>query len=204
MRYTKHTFATLLIGSAILWSCQSGNTEKAAEKPLLKAAMTKEEMVKRGQFIVDVGGCTDCHSPKTMTPEGPVPDASRKLSGHPAGDPIPPVISSALKPGNWLLMAPDLTTFVGPWGISYTANITSDSATGIGAWTEEQFIKTMRTGKHLGQEGGRPVLPPMPWQEIGKLPDDDLKAILAYLKTVPAIENRVPGPVPPDKAMAMK
>ena len=204
MRYTKCTLAALLMGSAVVWSCQSGNNETAADAPLVKAAMTKEEAVSRGKFIVDIGGCNDCHSPKTMTPQGPVVDASRKFSGHPANDPIPPVISSALQPGNWVLMAPDLTSFVGPWGITYAANITGDSATGIGAWTDEQFVKTMRTGKHLGMEGGRPVLPPMPWQEIGKMSDDDLKAMLAYLKTVPAVNNRVPGPVPPDQAMKMK
>ena len=204
MRYTNLSLATLLIGSAVVWSCQSATSEKATETPLVKSAMTKEEAVERGKFIVEVGGCNDCHSPKAMTPEGPSVDATRKLSGHPANDPIPPVIASSLQPGNWVLMAPDLTSFVGPWGITYAANITGDSATGIGAWTDEQFIATMRTGKHLGMEGGRPVLPPMPWKEIGKLSDDDLKAMLAYLKTIPAVDNRVPAPIPPDQAMKMK
>jgi hypothetical protein len=56
----------------------------------------------------------------------------------------------------------DLTAFVGPWGISYTANLTPDSATGIGAWSEAAFINTIRSGKHLGN--GRDILPPMPWR----------------------------------------
>ncbi len=202
MRNISFPFATLLMAGAALYSCQSATTEKAAEEPLVKAAMTKEEAVKRGQFIVEIGGCNDCHSPKKMTPHGPVIDSSRLLSGHPTGSPLPPIIKSALQPGNWVLMAPDVTAFVGPWGISYAANLTADSATGLGAWTEQQFIQTMRTGKHLGLEGGRPVMPPMPWEAVGKLSDDDLKAMLAYLKTVPAITNRVPGPVPPDQAAA--
>jgi hypothetical protein len=98
-------------------------------------------------------------------------------------------------------MAPDITAFVGPWGVSYAANLTPDSATGIGAWTEAQFISTMRTGKHLGN--GRPILPPMPWDEIRKKTDDDLKAMFAYLKSLPAVNNRVPGPVTPPDAMKM-
>jgi mono/diheme cytochrome c family protein len=202
MRYTTITFATLFFGTAVLWSCQSGTTDKAADEPLVKAAMTKEETVKHGKYIVEIGGCNDCHSPKKMTAHGPAVDSSRMLSGHPEGSPLPPVLKSALQPGNWVLMSPDVTAFVGPWGISYSANLTSDSATGIGAWTEGQFIQTMRTGKHLGLEGGRPVMPPMPWEAVGKMSDDDLKAMLAYLKSVPPIKNRVPGPVPPDQAAA--
>lgn len=204
MRKTKITFATLLIGLAVIWSCQSGNETKSKEEPLVQGAFTKEEAVKRGQFLITAGGCNDCHSPKKMTPHGPVIDSSKLLSGHPAGSPLPAVSASALQPGNWVLMSPDVTAFVGPWGISYAANLTSDSATGIGAWTEYQFIQTMRTGKHLGMENGRPVLPPMPWENVGKLTDEDLKAMLAYLKSTTPINNRVPGPVPPDKVSVAK
>ena len=53
------------------------------------------------------------------------------------------------------------TAWAGPWGVSFTANLTPDKETGLGDWTEEQFIATMRTGKHQGK--GRPVLPPMPY-----------------------------------------
>jgi hypothetical protein len=99
-------------------------------------------------------------------------------------------------------MAPDITSFVGPWGISYAANLTPDSATGIGAWTEDVFMKTLRTGKHLGMENGRPILPPMPWEFIGKMTDEDLSAVFAYLRNLPAISNRVPAPVPPNEVAA--
>jgi hypothetical protein len=201
MRHTKFILTTLLIGSAMVWSCQQGERK---EDPLVQSAVSTEEAQKRGQFLVGIGGCADCHSPKKMTAHGPVIDSSRHLSGHPAGSPLPPIAASALQPGNWVLMAPDVTAFVGPWGISYAANLTSDSATGLGAWTEHQFIQTMRTGKHLGMENGRPVLPPMPWEAVGKMSDDDLKSMLAYLKSLPAITNRVPGPVPPNQVEVAK
>ena len=80
--------------------------------------------------------------------------------------------------------------------VQYSANITPDPNTGIGIWTEEMFLKTMRTGKHMG--AGRPVLPPMPWQSIGTLSDEDLKAVFAYLRAVPAIKNHVPEPATPN------
>ncbi len=153
------------------------------------------DLVARGKVLVAVGGCHDCHTPKNMTPEGPVPDFSRQLSGHPAGQPLLPIDKKALTPGNWMLMAPDLQTFVGPWGISYPANITPDEQTGIGLWTEEIFVKTLRTGKHMGE--GRPLLPPMFVENLQPLADDDLKAIYAYLRSIPPIKNVVPQPVAP-------
>ncbi|MNE65179.1 Fructose dehydrogenase cytochrome subunit precursor [compost metagenome] len=82
---------------------------------------------------------------------------------------------------------------VGPWGSSYSANITSD-ATGIGQWSEEQFIKCIRTGKSKGLDNGRPLLPPMPWQSYAQLNDTDLKSIFAYLQTVKPVDNVVPAP----------
>lgn len=205
MRYSKFAFAGLLATAAMVWSCQSGsNGTTKTDEPLVKAAMTKEEMVRHGQLLVTAGGCNDCHSPKSMGPHGPAVDSSNVLSGHPSGMPTPPVIASALKPGGWVLMGPDVTSFVGPWGISYSANLTPDSATGIGAWTEDQFIQTLRKGKHLGMDNGRPILPPMPWEGLARLSDGDLKSIFAYLQSLPAIENRVPGPVSPDKVVVAK
>lgn len=202
MRNTKFMLTALGLAGVIVWSCQSPQNNPQPEDKAAVNSVSKSDMVSRGQFLVAIGGCNDCHSPKQMTPQGPAVDPALTLSGHPAAMPTPPVVASALKPGNWILMAPDLTAFVGPWGMSYAANITSDSATGIGGWTESQFIQTMRTGKHLGMENGRPILPPMPWQAIGKLGDDDLKSIYAYLQSLHPVSNRVPGPVSPDKVAA--
>lgn len=205
MRYTKLALPVLLATAAIAWSCEAGHKEpKPTEEPLVKASMTKNELVKQGQLLVTAGGCNDCHSPKSMGPHGPAIDSTKMLSGHPAAMPSPPIDGSALKPGNWILMGPDVTSFVGPWGISYAANLSPDSATGIGSWTEEQFMQTLRKGKHLGVDNGRPLLPPMPWENLSRLPDQELKSIFAYLQSLPAISNRVPGPVTPDKVVASK
>ena len=155
-----------------------------------------KEQIKRGELLAAYGGCNDCHSPKTMTPQGPVPDKARLLSGHPAGQAVPEVPAGALAPGKWSVMTnDDLTAWVGPWGISFAANLTPDKLTGLGGWTADQFIKSMRTGKHLGV--GRPILPPMPWPGIAALGDADLKALFAYLRSVKAIQNQVPAPIPP-------
>ena len=136
-----------------------------------------------------------------MTERGPVLDDTKILSGHPAGSPLPAVNASALQPGQWVNMSPDVTAFVGPWGISYAANLTSDSATGVGAWSKESFIKAMRTGKHLGMENGRPIMPPMPWEGVAQMTDEDLEAVFAFLKSLPAVNNRVPDPVPPAQVL---
>lgn len=161
----------------------------------------KEDPVTRGHYLVNAGGCNDCHSPKVMTPQGPALDESKLLSGHQAGSKLPPITYDATKPGNWVLFSADLTAAVGPWGMTFAANLTPDSTTGIGAWSADDFKNTLRTGKHLGQAGGRPVLPPMPWQKVGKMTDADLDAMYAYLKSIPAIRNQVPAPVPPDQVM---
>ena len=97
------------------------------------------------------------------------------------------------------------TAYAGPWGISYAINLTPDHNTGLGIWTEEMFVKSIKTGKHFGTS--RPIQPPMPWQWYRYLSDDDLKAIFAYLKSVPAIPNRVPDwqePAAPPKAPEKK
>ncbi|MFZ0391627.1 MAG: hypothetical protein WAN36_14295, partial [Calditrichia bacterium] len=95
--------------------------------------------------------------------------------------------------GNWYLMSNQVTAFVGPWGISYGINLTPDDQTGIGLWKEEHFVQAMRTGKHMG--AGRPILPPMPWQSFGQLPDEDLQAVFAFLKSLKPVKNRVPQPM---------
>ncbi|QQR73706.1 MAG: diheme cytochrome c-553 [Holophagales bacterium] len=147
--------------------------------------------VERGTFLVTLGGCNDCHTPLRMGPKGPEPDATRLLSGHPAKLVLPPPPAPQ---GPWVWFgAASGTAFAGPWGVSYAANLTPDEATGLGSWTEAQFISAMRTGRHLGN--GRPILPPMPWQGLAHMTDADLKAIFAYLRSVPAIQNAAPESV---------
>ena len=158
----------------------------------------EKAMIERGQYLVTVGGCNDCHSPKKMTPNGPVPDEARLLSGHPADEKLPPIPPNIIGPDKWgAITNNNLTGWVGPWGTSYASNLTPDAETGTGVWNEELFIKTLRTGKLMG--AGRDILPPMPWQDIGKITDADLKAILAYLKSLKPVKNRIPAsaPAPP-------
>jgi hypothetical protein len=90
----------------------------------------------------------------------------------------------------------DLTSFTGPWGRSFAANLTSDQ-TGIGNWTEAQFRKALTQGKFKGVDNSRPLLPPMPWQNFVNLKEDDLRAIFLFLKNTKPVNNVVPAPVPP-------
>jgi len=196
----------LLLGVCLFISqmgCDQAPNEKADTSSTSKE-LSRGELIARGNYLVTIASCSDCHSPKIFTPQGPVPDSTKLLSGHPAEAPLMPIDKKVLTPGNWILISPDLTAFAGPWGISYTANLTPDTATGIGAWTDDVFIQTIRTGKHLGQEGGRPILPPMPWYYVSKCTDEDLKAIFAYLRSLPPIINKVPAPTPPDEVVKMK
>jgi mono/diheme cytochrome c family protein len=152
------------------------------------------DQIARGKYLVGYGDCIACHTPLKMGPNGPEPDSARMLSGHPQNAELPPPPKLDNTP--WFAATAGMTAWTGPWGISYAANLTSDKDTGIGFWTEDMFVKAMRTGKHMGH--GRAILPPMPWHSIGTLSDEDLKAVYAYLQSVPAIANRVPGPVGPD------
>ena len=179
-------------------ACDSGknpskNNEGIAE---LNGAMDRESMIERGRYLVTIMGCNDCHSPKKMGPNGPELDSTLLLSGHPSKMPVANIPQDATQ--SWVLFNQNLTAFVGPWGVSFAANITSD-ATGIGNWTEYQFIKAIREGKFKGLDNARPMLPPMPWQQYRQATDEDLKAIFAYLKSTVPIENIVPGPIPPDQ-----
>lgn len=153
--------------------------------------------VERGKYLVTIMGCNDCHTPLRQGENGPEPDMSRALSGHPADLVMPP--APALGHGPWLWVgAATMTAFTGPWGVSYSANLTPDKETGLGSWSEETFMKAIRTGKHMGI--GRPILPPMPWPMYRNATDDDLKAMFAYLQSIPPIRNQVPQPVEPVEA----
>jgi hypothetical protein len=159
------------------------------------------EMIDRGKMLVTLGGCNDCHTPKIFTPKGPVVDESRALSGAPSDAKILPVPDGVLGPDKWgAITTNDLTTWAGPWGVSFARNLTPDVATGLGSWTEAMFIKALRTGKDMGE--GRSILPPMPWEQIGQLPDSELKAIFAYLKSIKPVKNAIHDPIPPPGAPA--
>ena len=151
-------------------------------------------MVARGEYLVRIMDCSGCHTPWAVGPQGPAPDSSRLLSGHPQDLAMPP--APALGQGPWVWTgAGTNTAFGGPWGVSFAANLTPDRETGLGTWDEATFIAAMRSGRHEGQ--GRPILPPMPWPAYGSATDEDLGAMFAYLQSIPAQRNRVPQPVEP-------
>ena len=121
--------------------------------------------VARGKYLVTTSGCNDCHMP-------------------------------TLPPGPWIAAASHTNTaHFGPWGVSFTANLTPDPETGLGKWSLATFSQTIRTGRHMGR--GRKILPPMPIPMYRNFNDEDLAAIYAYLQSIPPIRNRVPEPLPP-------
>jgi len=155
---------------------------------------SQQTKIERGHALVTIGGCNDCHTPLKMTPDGPAPDMARMLSGHPEQLQMPP--APALPAGPWMVVgAGSMTAWNGPWGTSFVANITPDPETGIGKWTEKDFVGAMRSGHRPG--GGRALLPPMPWQNLAASSDEDLSAVYAYLMSVPPVKNRVPQPIAP-------
>lgn len=169
-----------------------------AEEQSQPIQFSNEELVLRGKYIVTVSACHDCHSPKVFSPErGMELDTTRLLSGHPKDEALPPTPGNGAKSG-WTLFSPGLTASQGPWGLSYSANLTPHE-TGIGNWTFEQFETAIRKGKYKGLEASRPLLPPMPWQMYQNFSDADLRAVFAYLKSLKPIDNLVPQPVNPDK-----
>ena len=141
--------------------------------------------VERGRYLVTAGGCGDCHSPKTASGEE---DPARLLSGAPANTPAP---SKPPRRGE-VVSSAGSTAFHGPWGISYAANLTPDPTGVLKEYNEATFIHAMRTGKT--PDGGS-ILPPMPWRNYGKMTDDDLKSVWAYLNTLKPVKNKVKPPV---------
>lgn len=176
------------VSAAVLWACTEQPKPEA-----IAAAPTQEELVKHGEYLITAMGCNDCHTPKVMGARGPELDASRLLSGHPAEQPLAKIDTAILK--DWALFAPTLTAAVGPWGVTYAANLTPDE-TGIANWTEEQFKKAIKEGKSKGMDNTRPLLPPMPWQNYVNVSDEDVKAMFAYLKSLKPVKNVVPNPQP--------
>lgn len=188
-------FPAVILWMFLLWpvealtpwrTCEAGAPEKSASP-------ADQGRVKRGEYLVTILGCHDCHTPLKMGPKGPEPDLSRMLSGHPEALKMPPP-PKLEAPWMWAGSATN-TAFAGPWGITYAPNLTPDENTGLGIWTEEMFVKAMKTGRHMGQS--RPIMPPMPWQGYSHMPEEDLRAVRAYLRSVPPVRNQVPDYAPP-------
>lgn len=190
------TALSVLVGFS---HCKTEETTQVVgeEKPAWEL-LGYQSLPEYGKHLVTIGGCHDCHTPKKMGPNGPELDMDLALSGHPAAMPYPDVDRAAMEAKGYAVTQ-TLTAWVGPWGVSYASNLTSDP-TGLGGWTEEQFFRALREGKNKGNPNGRTILPPMPWQMFQAMRDDEIQAIFAYLQSTKPIDNVVPQPLPPTSA----
>jgi mono/diheme cytochrome c family protein len=127
--------------------------------------------VERGKYLVEIGGCGDCHTPGYFLGH---PDTTKYLGGSDVGFAIP---------GHGV--------FVGP-------NLTPDKETGLGTWTEEQIVTAFTTGE---RPDGRILVPSMPWRGYAHLTKSDAMAIAAFLKSLPPVSHKVPGPVAPGEPL---
>jgi mono/diheme cytochrome c family protein len=125
--------------------------------------------VERGKYLVTLSGCMDCHTPGYFFGK---PDMARFLGGSEVGFEIPGL------------------------GIFHGPNLTPDKDTGIGTWSEQDIVTAMQTGK---RPDGRELAPIMPWRAFANLTPADAKAIAAYLKSLPPVKNKVPGPFGPSE-----
>ncbi len=172
---------------------ESGDASTAAaEKPNFGGY---ESQVKWGEHLVTITGCNDCHTPKKMTPMGPADDSTLFLSGHPEKVPAPEVDRKDIE-SKGLVVTATFTTWTGPWGISYSANLTPDE-TGTKSWTEDQFLYALKNKVSKGLAGSRPLMPPMSMMPVNHMTDDELKAIFAYLRTIKPVKNNSVQPTPP-------
>jgi mono/diheme cytochrome c family protein len=128
------------------------------------SAQADEAKIARGKYLVEFGGCNDCHTPGYFFGK---PDATRYLGGSDVGFQIP-----------------GLGVFVPP-------NLTPDTETGLGSWSADEIKHALRTGE---RPDGRILAPIMPVQAFAGLTPEDVDAIVAYLRSLPAVSNEVPGP----------
>ena len=205
MRLTNIVWTTAIIAAAVVLTAVLSTASLRAEPDMQakspvaggngpEARAGKAAQVARGKYLVDIMGCHDCHTPMKMGANGPEWDMTRALSGHPEELVMPP--APALPPGPWVAsIGATFTAFASPAGTVFTKNLTPDKETGLGDWTVEEFIATMKTGRERGK--GRPVMPPMPVQNLKALSDSDIRALFAYLQSLPPIKNRTPQPIEP-------
>lgn len=130
-------------------------------------AKAQDAQIRRGQYLVTLGGCNDCHTPGYFFGK---PDMMRFLGGSEVGFEIP-----------------GLGVFHGP-------NLTPDRETGLGAWSIEQIATAITKGQ---RPDGRELAPIMPWHAFASLTAQDVRAIAVYLKSLKPVTNKVPGPFGP-------
>ena len=196
MRSTNIVWTTALVAAAILLTAvlstaslgaaTGGGADKTQDK--------KTAQIARGEYLVEIMGCHDCHTPMKLGPNGPEQDRSRALSGHPEDAPVPP--DADLPQGYLAMIGASFTSFKGPWGTSFTRNLTPDKDTGLGDWSQADIVKALQTGE---RPDGRILAPIMPWKSFAGMTKEDVNAIAIYLKSLPPVKNKVPGPFGPNE-----
>lgn len=161
-------------------------TFSALAEPASTDSATASEIT-RGEYLVRVMGCADCHTPKGMDAR-PIP--GMELAGHPADAPLPVWRREMFQDNILATINLSFTAFAGPFGVAVAGNLSPCPDTGIGRKTAEELIESWRTGKHWKED--RMVLPPMPMDAYQHLTDDDIRAIFAYLMSLPAVYNDCP------------
>jgi mono/diheme cytochrome c family protein len=122
--------------------------------------------VEHGAYVATITGCHDCHTPGTLFG---VPDFQRALSGSELG-------------------------WQGPWGTTFPRNLTPDQETGIGKWSEDEIIQTLRTGK---RPDGSDLKAPMPWPYTASMTPRDIRSLAMYLKSLPPVHHVNLEAIPP-------
>ncbi len=156
--------------------------------------------IEKGKALVSEYGCIACHTPKVETVVGLIPDPDRLLSGHSATDgDLPNIPEGLIGDKLWAgVYSESLTAWAGPWGVSFAANLTPDKETGIGNWSKQNFISTIRLGIHTTSLA-RELSPAMPWKYISTMNDDELGSIYSYLMSLKPVKNKVPEHIDPKK-----
>lgn len=185
------TILALAAAAVIGYRAVIGAAPRTPDRPLLLTSAEQTDLVKRGGYLLSALGCTDCHTPHDQKGE---PIAGMFLAGHPKDAPLPQWDPSLLERGAVATIAPTLTAFAGPFGVSVAPNLTPDAHTGIGGTTAEALIKSWRSGTHWRES--RPILPPMPAPAFATLTDDDIRALHACLMSLPPVSNQAPASRP--------
>jgi len=136
----------------------------------LPAHAASQAELERGRYLAAIMDCGGCHTPGAAMGK---PDTKRALAGGDIGFAIPGI------------------------GTFYPPNLTSDRETGLGAWSAEEVDRAVRKGM---RPDGRELAPAMPWRAYAAMTDADAAALAAYLKSLPAVQARTPGPFGPTEA----
>ena len=132
-------------------------------------AQGAQTQVERGKYLVTFGGCNDCHTPGYFFGK---PDMGRFLGGSEVGFELPGM------------------------GVFHGSNLTPDDETGLGKWSTQEIVTAITKGQ---RPDGRMLAPIMPWHAFANLTPADTLAIAAFLKSLPVVKNKVPGPFGPSE-----